>query len=103
MTSIRINRPISTVLPSFPDNLGVQACLKFTGFYGCSEPDQLASLALISTMTNQGQMRFMLYQEAMNASFMKKFLGRLANDVGRKVFLVVDNLKGHHSKPVQEW
>ena len=61
------------------------------------------NLGLISTITNQGQMRFMLYREAMNASIMKKFLTRLVKDVDRKVFLIVDNLKVHHSKLVQEW
>ena len=61
------------------------------------------NLGLISTITNQGQMRFMLYREAMNASIMKKFLARLVKDVDRKVFLIVDNLKVHHSKLVQEW
>lgn len=61
------------------------------------------SIGLVSTVTNQGQMRFMLFWEAMNASIMKKFLARLIKDVDRKVFLIVDNLKVHHSKLVQEW
>lgn len=61
------------------------------------------SIGLVSTITNQGQMRFMLFREAMNASIMKKFLARLIKDVDRKVFLIVDNLKVHHSKLVQEW
>ena len=57
---------------------------------------------LISTVINQGQMRFMVYREAMNANLMIKFLGRLVKVGGRKVFLILDNLKGHHSKPVKE-
>jgi len=61
------------------------------------------SIGLISTVTNQGQMRFMVYRNAMNAAVMKKFLRRLVKDAGRKVFLIVDNLKVHHSKPVKEW
>lgn len=61
------------------------------------------SIGLISTVTNQGQMRFMVYRNAMNAAVMKKFLQRLVKDAGRKVFLIVDNLKVHHSKPVKEW
>jgi transposase len=48
-------------------------------------------------------MRFMVYWEAMNAGLMIKFLGRLVKDAGRKVFLVLDNLKVHYSKPVKEW
>ncbi|MEJ5358591.1 MAG: IS630 family transposase, partial [Desulfobacterales bacterium] len=61
------------------------------------------SIGLISTVTNQGQMRLMVYRKAMNAAVMKKFLQRLVKDAGRKVFLIVDNLKVHHSKPVKEW
>jgi transposase len=61
------------------------------------------SIGLISTVTNQGQMRFMVYRNAMNATVMKKFLQRLVKDAERKVFLIVDNLKVHHSKPVKKW
>jgi transposase len=39
----------------------------------------------------------------MNADLFIKFMGRLIKDAGRKVFLIVDNLKTHHSKPVKEW
>ena len=35
--------------------------------------------------------------------FLTNFLDRLLRDAGRKVFLVLDNLKVHHSKPVREW
>ncbi len=34
---------------------------------------------------------------------MKEFLARLIKDVDRKVFLIVDNLKVHHSRLVQQW
>ncbi len=61
------------------------------------------SIGLVSTVTNQGQMRFMVYRNAMNATIMKKFLARLIKDAERKVFLIVDNLKVHHSAPVKEW
>ena len=61
------------------------------------------NVGLISTVTNQGQMRFMLFREAMNATIMKKFLARLVKDVDRKVFLILDNLKVHHSNPVRKW
>lgn len=61
------------------------------------------SIGLVSTVTNQGQMRFMVYRNAMNATIMKKFLARLIKGAERKVFLIVDNLKVHHSAPVKEW
>jgi len=61
------------------------------------------SLSMISSITNQGKLRFMVYKDAMNADLFTRFMGRLIKDAGRKVFLVVDNLRTHHSKPVKEW
>jgi transposase len=31
------------------------------------------------------------------------FMTRLIKDADRKVFLILDNLRTHHSKPVREW
>ena len=61
------------------------------------------SISMISSITNQGKLRFMVYKDAMNADLFIKFMGRLLKDTGRKVFLVLDNLRTHHSKPVKEW
>ncbi len=58
---------------------------------------------MISAITNQGKVRFMLYEEKMNAAVFIKFLKRLINDAHRKVFLIVDNLRVHHSVPVKQW
>lgn len=58
---------------------------------------------LISTVTNQGKVRFMVYKDTMNSKVLIKFLKRLIKDAGRKVFLILDNLRVHHSKPVKEW
>jgi transposase len=62
-----------------------------------------ASINMISTITNQGKVRFMIYQDTMNAKRLIKFLKQLIKDAGRKVFLILDNLRVHHSKPVKEW
>lgn len=61
------------------------------------------SMSLISSVTNQGKVRFMTYGGAMNSAVLIRFLGRLVKDAGRKVFLILDNLKVHHSKPVHAW
>jgi len=45
----------------------------------------------------------MVYRDTMNAKTLIRFLRRLIKDVGRKLFLVVDNLRVHHSKLVHEW
>lgn len=61
------------------------------------------SINLISTVTNLGKVRFMIYQETMNADVLIQFLRRLIKDAGRKIFLVLDNLRVHHSKKVKAW
>ncbi len=58
---------------------------------------------MISTVTNQGKVRFMLYRETMSAPVLIRFLARLVRDAGRKVFLILDNLRVHHSNKVRDW
>ena len=58
---------------------------------------------MISTVTNQGKVRWMIYRETLSSAVFIKFLERLIKDPGRKVFLIVDNLKVHHSAPVKAW
>lgn len=58
---------------------------------------------LISSITNQGKVRFMIYKKTMNAQLFIKFLERLINDAGRKIYLILDNLRVHHSKIVKTW
>ena len=62
--------------------------------HGCS---------VISTVTNRGEMRWMVFKGALNSSILISFLRRLVKDNGRKVFLILDNLRVHHSKPVKAW
>jgi len=58
---------------------------------------------MISSITNQGKVRFMLYREKMASQVFIKFMSRLIKDAPRKVFLIVDNLRVHHGKKVKEW
>ena len=58
---------------------------------------------MVSAITNQGKVRFMLYEEKMRAAIFIKFLNRLVKDGQKKIFLIVDNLKVHHSGPVKRW
>ena len=58
---------------------------------------------LISTVTNQGKVRFMVYKDKMNSDTMIKFMERLIKGAERKVFLILDNLKVHHSYKVRDW
>lgn len=65
-------------------------------------PGSRFSTNMISMVTNQGKVRFMLYRETMTAPVLIRFLTRLVRDSGRKVFLILDNLRGHHSNKVRE-
>lgn len=58
---------------------------------------------MISSITNQGKVRFMLYRETMTAQVLIRFMSRLIKDSDRKVFLVLDNLRVPHSKIVNAW
>ena len=60
-------------------------------------------LSVISTVTNKGQMRWKAVDGALNADILIDFLRRLVKDTGRKVYLVLDSLRVHHSKPVKAW
>jgi transposase len=60
-------------------------------------------ISMISAITNEGMTRFMMYREAMTATLLITFMGRLTRDAGRKVFLILDNLPVHHSKKVKRW
>lgn len=61
------------------------------------------SINMISSVTNQGKVRWMIYRGSFNADVFIKFMGRLIRESSRKVILIVDNLRVHHCKPVQEW
>ena len=64
---------------------------------------QRFSASMISSITRQGKTRFMCYQGAMNSQIFLRFLKRLIKDSPKKVYLIVDNLRVHHSKPVKKW
>ena len=64
---------------------------------------QRQKLSMISTVTNQGKTRWMIIDEASNSDKLITFLEALVEDAGKKVFLILDNLRVHHSKPVKAW
>ena len=58
---------------------------------------------MISTITNQGKVRFMIYDGKMNADLFVGFLERLIKSSDKKIFMIVDNLKVHHAYIVRDW
>ncbi len=61
------------------------------------------SVNMITSITNQGKVQFMLYTDNMNADKFKLFLEQFIKNTDKKVFLIVDNLRVHHSNVVKEW
>ncbi len=59
--------------------------------------------SMISSLTNRGTLRFMIYDGALNAPLFLKFLRRLIKDADRKLFVIVDNLRVHRAKMVTAW
>lgn len=59
--------------------------------------------SVISAINNQGKMQWMALKEALNADTFIDFLKRLIKHRKRKIFLIVDNLRVHHSKLVKQW
>ncbi len=59
--------------------------------------------SMISSLTNQGKLRFMVYDGALNTAIFLKFLRRLVKDADRKLFVIVDNLRVHKAKVVTAW
>ena len=71
-------------------------------------------LSMISTVTNQGKSSWMMIDGSFNADRLIEFLGALVTDAQsrksadggsapKKVFLILDNLRVHHSKLVKAW
>ena len=58
---------------------------------------------MISALTNQGQLAFMVYPERFTTQVFLEFLRRLVRHADRKVFLVVDGHSVHRARKVQAW
>lgn len=66
-------------------------------------PAKRFTQSMISSVTNQGKLRFMIYDGALNAAIFLIFLRRLIKDTDRKLFVIVDNPRVHRAKVVTAW
>ena len=66
-------------------------------------PGRRQKLSMISTVTNQGKARWMIIDGNFDAEKLIEFLEALIKDAVRKIFLILDNLRAHHSKLVKAW
>lgn len=60
-------------------------------------------ISFISSITNRGDMRFMMYRGALNTSLFMTFAERLIKDTEKKIYLILDNLQVHKAKKVRIW
>ena len=68
-------------------------------------PAARVSQSMISSLTNRGTLRFMVYDGALTAATFVAFLRRLVRGApgGRKLFVIVDNLRVHRARRVAAW
>jgi len=66
-------------------------------------PGTRQRLSMIATVTNKGCARWQIIDGNFNSDRLIEFLELLIKDAGKKVFLILDNLRVHHSKPVKAW
>jgi transposase len=66
-------------------------------------PGSRFSVNMVSTITNQGKVRWMIYTGKMNAALFIVFLTRLLAGATKKVFLIVDHLSVHEAAAVDQW
>lgn len=61
------------------------------------------SVSFLSTVTNQGKVRFMVLAAPLSAQLLIRFLRRLIRDTNRRVFVILDNLNVHKAVKVRTW
>ena len=64
---------------------------------------QKLKIEMLSAISKRGKLHFLLYKNSMNSEKLIDFMSRLIKDSKKKVFLVLDNLRVHHSKVVAAW
>ena len=57
---------------------------------------------MISAINNQGKLHFLLYSEAIDSEKLIGFMEAIIKQSKRKIYLILDNLRVHHSKKVTE-
>jgi hypothetical protein len=59
--------------------------------------------SMISSLTNRGKLRFLVYDRALNTAIFLKFLRCLVKDADRRLFVIVDHLRVDRAKVVMAW
>jgi transposase len=94
----------------FGDETGIQNTANYAKGYApvgqtpvIKADSRKMKINMLSAISNRGKLRFILYKDSMNSDKLIDFMQRLTHDVKKKVFLILDNLKVHHSNKVRTW
>lgn len=94
----------------FGDEMGVQNTANYAKGYApigqtpvVHVESKKMKINMLSAISKRGKLRFFLYKDNMTSDKIIDFMRRLVRDSQKKVFLVLDNLRVHHSKKVTEW
>jgi transposase len=66
-------------------------------------PDPHIRINMVSSITNEGTVRFMTYPKTMTGELFVVFLERLLRSTSGKIFLMIDRLPAHGKACVTEW
>jgi transposase len=58
---------------------------------------------MISTVTNTGTSRFMIFEDSFTIDVFLNFLRKLTYKQDQKIFLILDNHRVHHGKKTKKW
>jgi transposase len=58
---------------------------------------------MVSAITNQGRLNFMVFKERFTAQVFIEFLRRLLRQIDRRIYLIIDNHPVHRSRKVKNW
>ena len=93
-----------TACVSIPSNLKGYAPIGRKNKPILNHPAQKFKINMISAITNTGKSMFALYDESVNIDKFIDFCQKVIDsNNGKKVFLIVDNLRVHHAKVVKAW
>ena len=94
----------------FGDECGIQNTANYAKGYApigqtpvVKAESKKMKINMISAVSASGKLRFMLYKSNMNSDLLIDFMRRLVRDTPKKVFLILDHLRVHHSKKVRAW
>lgn len=92
------------------DEMGIQSTDNRGRTYGLvgktpviKKPGSRFKVNMLAAISPQGFMNWMVFEDKFNSVKFIEFLGRMRRQIKQKIFLIVDNLRVHHSKKVQQY